>query len=121
VTTTKLQWGIQRAKKSGWKIVEPKPNQLQLDLDGARAVRRYGMQFSILKKSGLANGWKELVLSSKKSGHVHVVITLPKAVRNLERVALQAILGSDIKREAFNFCRVKKRNKYPIVLFRREE
>lgn len=117
--TTKMQWGLRRAKKLGWKIVEPKPNELQLDLDGSRAVRRYGMQFSILRKAGLTKGWREKLLPSKKSGHVHVVITIPKAVNNLERVALQAILGSDIKREAFNYSRVKKHNKYPIVLFKR--
>ena len=118
--STKLQWGLTRARKHGWRIVEPKANQLQLDLDGARALRKYGMQFSILRKSGLTAGWKELIKGSKKRSHVHIVITMPKKIKNLERVALQAILGSDIKREAFNYTRVKKRNKYPIVLFERE-
>lgn len=117
---TEMQWGLARARRSGWKIVEPAPNQLQLDLDGARAIRKYGMQWSILYRAGLTKGWKEKLQPSKKNGHVHVVITMPKAVDNLERVALQAVLGSDVKREAFNYCRVKKHNKYPIVLFRKE-
>ena len=114
-----VQWGLQRARQSGWKVVQPLPNQLQLDLDGARALRRYGMQYSILRRQGLTKGWRERVKESKKRGHVHVVITMPSAVSDLERVALQAVLGSDIKREAFNYCRVKRRNKYPIVLFER--
>lgn len=115
-----VQWGLVRAKKSGWKIVQPQANELQLDLDGARALRRYGMQFSILRKAGLTKGWREKIKPSKKAQHVHVVITLPREIGNLERVALQAVLGSDIKREAFNYVRVTKRNKYPIVLFERE-
>jgi hypothetical protein len=78
------------------------------------------MQYSILRKAGLTVGWKEKLLPSKKAGHAHVVITLPMPIKNLERVALQAILGSDIKREAFNYTRVKNGNKYPIVLFRRK-
>lgn len=118
---TNLQWGLKRAKSKGWRIVEPKPNELQIDLDGARALRQYGMQFSIIRKAGLAKGWMEYIRSSKKSGHVHVIIRLPKKIDNRERVLLQAILGSDIKREAFNYVRVVKRNKYPIVLFERKK
>ena len=105
----------------GLRVVEPKANQLQLDLDSARALRKYGMQFSILKRAGLTKRWREKILPSKKSGHVHVVIDMPHGVSNLERVALQAVLGSDIRRECFNFARVKKRNKYPIVFFERSE
>lgn len=115
-----VQWGLVRAKRLHWKIVEPKPNQLQLDLDGARAVRRYGMLYGILRKQGLAKRWQEKIIPSKRVNHVHVIVTLPRRINNLERVALQAILGSDITREAFNYCRVKKRNKYPIVLFERD-
>jgi hypothetical protein len=116
-----IQWGLKRALKSGLKVVQPKPNELQIDLDGARALRRYGMQFSILRKAGLARRWKEKIQPSKKPGHVHITITLPVKIDNVQRVALQAVLGSDIRREAFNFCRVVKRNKYPIAFFEREK
>jgi hypothetical protein len=116
-----LQWGISRARSRGWRIVEPKPNELQIDLDGARALRQYGMQFSILRRAGLAKGWMEHIKESKKRGHVHVIIRMPKRINNRERVLLQAVLGSDIKREAFNYVRVVKRNKYPIVLFEKEK
>ena len=114
-----LQWNLKRARAKGWFIVEPGPNQLQLDLDGARALRLYGMQYAILRKAGLTKKWREKVLASKKPGHVHVVITMPRKIQNLERVALQAVLGSDVRREAFNYARVVKRNKYPIVFFER--
>jgi hypothetical protein len=110
---------LTRARKLHWQIIEPKPNELQLDLDGARAMRLYGMQFSILRRAGLTKRWKEKIIPSKKAGHVHVVITMPNSIKNLERVALQAVLGSDIKREAFNYARVKRHNKYPIVLFKK--
>jgi hypothetical protein len=117
VQRTGIQWGLKRALKSGLKIVEPKKNELQIDLDGARAVRKYGMQFSILRKAGLTKKWRETIQPSKKSGHVHVTIKLPSKINDLHRVLLQAVLGSDIRREAFNYCRVSKRNKYPIVFF----
>lgn len=116
-----IQWGLRRAKGKGWRIVEPKPNELQIDLDGARAMRQYGMQYSILYRAGLTVGWREKISASKKSGHVHVTITMPKPVNNERRVLLQCILKSDIKREAFNYVRVVKRNKYPIVFFERKK
>jgi hypothetical protein len=121
VANTGMQWGLKKARRLGWKVIEPKANELQLDLDGALAVRKYGAQYAILRKAGLTRKWKEKILPSKRKNHVHVVISLPAKIKNIERVALQAVLGSDIKREAFNFTRVKKRNKYPIVLFKREE
>jgi hypothetical protein len=113
-----LQWGLKTARAKALRIVEPRANQLQVDLDGARALRVYGMQYSILRRAGLTVGWRERVTPSKGGGaRVHITITMPKAINNLTRVCYQAVLGSDPKREAFNLCRVVKGNRYPIVFF----
>jgi hypothetical protein len=115
-----MQWGLVRAKRKGLIAVEPKRNELQIDLDGARALRTYGMQYSILRRSGLTKGWRERVRPSKSGGsHTHVIITMPKPIDNLRRVTFQAVLGSDIKREVYNLCRVINHNRYPIVFFER--
>lgn len=113
---------INKARKRGLIIVEPKPNELQIDLDGARALHVYGRQFYLLKQQGITKGWKEKIAPSKGGGQrVHVTITTPKPIGKFLRVAFQAVLGSDIKRESFNLCRVLKRNKYPIVFFEVEK
>lgn len=112
------QWGLRRARAKRLLIVEPKPNQLQIDLDGARALRHYGMQFGTLRRAGLTKGWRERIAPSKGGGaRCHVTITMPRAMDNLTRVCYQAVLGSDPKREAFNLCRVVNGNKYPIAFF----
>lgn len=117
----KKQLNIVNAKRDGLRIVEPKPNELQIDLDSARAIHIYGRQFMLLKHEGVTKGWRERMTKSKGGGnHVHIVITMPRSIDNFKRVLLQAILGSDLKRECFNFCRVLKGTKYPIVLFERE-
>lgn len=111
---------INNARKRGLKVIEPHANELQIDLDSARALHVYGRQYFMLSQHGITEGWRERMTTSKSGGsRVHVTITLPSAITNVKRVALQAILGSDIKREAFNLCRVLKRNKYPIVFFER--
>lgn len=134
--TGDLQGGLERAKRRGLVVVEPKPNQLQIDIDSARALRRYGLQFAILRRAGLTKGWRERITPSKKRGHVHVTITMPIKTRVqinddgceydhpiemtlCQRICLQAILGSDLTREAFNYCRAVKGGKYPVVFFER--
>jgi hypothetical protein len=131
-----IQWGLKRAKKIGLRIVEPKPNQLQLDIDSVGLLIFHEMQWSILEKAGITKGWKRKIRKSKRGGsHLHVTITSPDyfgvgicadspqdtVVNIILRVALQALLGSDLKREAFNLCRVLKGNKYPIVFFEKEK
>jgi hypothetical protein len=129
---TNIQWGLERAIKTGLRIVEPTPYQLQLDIDSAGLLIFHEMQWSILEKAGITKGWKRKIKKSKRGGnHLHITITSPDAfgvtvcadspqdtiVNIILRVAFQAILGSDLKREAFNLCRVLKGNKYPIVFF----
>jgi len=112
-----LNWNLKRAAQRGLIIVEPRANQLQIDLDSARALRKYGMQYSILRRAGICKGWKEKITPSSKKGHVHVTITMPYALSLIVRVGLQAILGSDLGREAFNYCRAVKGGQYPVVFF----
>lgn len=107
-----------RAKRRGQIAVEPLPNQLQIDIDNPRALRRYGITFAILYRHGIAKGWREKILPSRTSGHVHIIITMRKPLPLPERIGLQAILCSDPSREAFNYCRAKLGHKYPVVLFR---
>jgi hypothetical protein len=115
----RLNGNLRKARAKGYVVVEADAHTLQLDLDGARAVRRYGWQYWQLEQHGITKGWKEKLVASKSKGHVHVYIRTPDAKPIMERIALQTILGSDTKREGFNYIRAKKRSKAPIVLFER--
>lgn len=122
VTPSNIQWGLERAIKTGLRIVEPAPNELQLDIDCIGLLTFHEMQWSILSKAGITKKWKKKIRKSKRGGeHVHITITIPYKIDNLERILFQTILGSDPKREAFNLCRVLKGNKYPIVFFEKEK
>jgi len=136
VTPSDIQWGLERAVKTGLRIVEPKANELQLDIDSIGLLTFHEMQWSILEKGGITKYWRKKVRESKRgNGHLHVTVTLPcsletwiitfgghykRLVEAIARVALQVLLGSDPKREAFNLCRVLRGNKYPIVFFEKE-
>jgi len=113
-------WGLRRARKNGLRVVEPKRNELQIDIDGSAELAIFRQQWSILEKAGITKTWAFSISPSKRPGKFHVTVTIQGCdITNINRVCLQAILGSDIRREAFNLCRVLNGNKYPIVFFER--
>lgn len=55
-------------------------------------------------------------VQSRSRSHWHVTIKLRKPLRIIERIALQAICGSDRVRELCNYERYRARSAYPILL-----
>jgi len=126
-----FQDGIRTAAEKNLIAVEPGPNDLQIDLDGVDAIRRFGKQYHILERAGLTKGWRKRITPSGTKGHVHITIKMPKnilrpnmkewkKIEGVIRVCLQAVLGSDIQREAFNLSRILNGQKYPIVFFEKK-
>lgn len=134
-------WGLERALARKQRVIEPKPNEVQIDIDSPIQYAFYRKQRSILDKAGVTKGWRTRVSKSKTSGHMHITISLPHrhrlgisgevsisyritancAVGRALRVGLAAILCDDPHRAAFNWCRVVKGNKYPIAFFEKEK
>lgn len=53
---------------------------------------------------------------SRRRAHWHITIRTTKRLKIIERIALQAILGSDRIRELCNYERYRARSAYPILL-----
>lgn len=131
-------WGLERALARKQRVIEPKPNEVQIDIDSPIQYAFYRKQRSILDKAGVTKRWRTRVSRSKTSGHVHITIRLPippttavctvhdtlredSSIGRALRVGLAAILCDDPHRAAFNWCRVVKGNKYPIAFFEKEK
>lgn len=112
-----LQKNLRRAKSRGLVAVRACNNELQIDIDSHAALRDYGWHYRMLSEAGLTRGWRPRVVSSKKKNHAHVTIRLPRALPLIERICLQTLLRSDIRRETFNYIRAKKGSRTPIVFF----
>lgn len=112
-----IDGNIPRARAAGLKIVAARPNQLQIDLDGARALREHGLAYKMLEREGLTRGWRCRLSQSRRRGHCHVTIDLPGPLPLGERIALQILLRSDWKREIYNWLRHKKGSRMPVVFF----
>jgi hypothetical protein len=96
-------------------IVLPQPTQLQLDIDAKQLPKGFQEQLGIL---GQVNPVLSYKTTESKSGNMHVIVELSKEVTPLERVLLQACLGSDIKRELLTYLNLQDpKNMRPQFLF----
>ena len=116
-----LQAGLARARQATLIVHEPTAREIQIDLDSVRALHTFSRQWRMLDARDVLRGWRAKFSPSFSKGHLHVTITLPRARPLRERVLLAALLGSDLKREGFNYIRVVTRRSVPVAFFEKRK
>lgn len=106
-----------KAEAEGFELVYGTNMTLQLDLDTPAADATFRREFARFREKGQLQAVK-LETWISKSGNNHVIITLLKPKSMLERIVLQAGLGSDPIRELMNYRRWDHSLPDPICLFR---
>lgn len=95
---------IENLKAEGYNIILPAANELQVDIDSEDSYIKFTQAMDILTRY-----FEDIKTTEKvsKSGmpHRHIVVTLPFEVSEAERIAFQAALGSDHKREILGAIR----------------
>jgi hypothetical protein len=96
------------------------PNVLQLDLDSWDAVKFFMEQLPLARAKGLPIGAAEIRRSrnSQIKGSRHARVHLTQDVPLLERILMQALLGSDPKRELLCYHRALHGVEPNVLLFR---
>ena len=105
------------AAEQGVDVRYPMANELFIDIDNDAAYNTFNDNFSLLHD--MMPGYVSFVESPsrrKKDGK-HIVVTLPRNVTPLERIALQAALGSDPRREAHSLRRYFAGDPLPTLFF----
>lgn len=106
-----------KAAERNLEVRIPRSNELFVDIDNARDYSRFKVLVEMLGQVEPIQQWSE---SSSASGgeHRHIVVTLVRHVTNFERIALQAMLASDLKREILSYQQYKNKNTlYPTLFF----
>lgn len=88
---------LARAEEEGYEIVYPKDDELLIDLDSKEQHDKFYRDLSLLQSYFVAYVTKDA--PSKTPGHRHVTVKVDRPLTILERIALQAALGSDNRRE----------------------
>ena len=103
------------AKKHGLEIILPQPCQLQVDIDSHTLPEHFE---HCLKIIGQENPVLCVGFTTSKSGNIHAYVELTNEFSDHERIAMQAILGSDPVREALTLQNLSDPdNKRPQFLF----
>lgn len=109
------------AEDLGLNLVESASDLLLCDLDTPESVKVFWDRFGDLEEiPDLIKGKPLLTIS--KSGKKHGYVRLARELNELERIGLQAVLGSDTKREALSVQRsIGKTRDGASVLFETDE
>lgn len=110
---------IEQKEKEGFTIVYPEPNELQIDIDNSEQKRHFEKVWNLIDIA-IPNAYFESSVSQSGRG-VHITVTLPFDVSNIERIAFQAALGSDPVRELLSIYRYSRDDEYPTLFVERKE
>lgn len=110
-----------KAEAHGWAIVYPQPEEVFLDLDDDASVRVYEASLPVLNRLRDASELPPFVVEARRTvspgGKTHVYLRFPEELTDLERIAWQAVLGSDRTRELMGLMRLATFSKRPATCF----
>lgn len=103
-----------QAAQEGLVVRAPKDNELFIDIDDENGMSEYDRNYALIAAHV---GIKSAVVtpSRTKPEGKHIVVTLETTVSPLERCLLQAVLGSDRRREAHGFLRIRDNDPEPTL------
>jgi len=93
-----------------------KQNQILIDYDEDKLPDRFHEALKFLEKR-FPKGCKWKEVHSASGVNIHVTITLNVDITDEERVAWQAVFGSDYKREAMNLIKMSQNIENPILFY----
>jgi hypothetical protein len=111
---------IIEAKGKGHICVFPGTQDIQLDIDDEPGYKVYLAHKKVLEKNwGIL---QEVIRPSKsgKPGKKHITLTLKMALSPLERITLQACMGSDRMRELLSLVQLNAKDQNPTLFFERK-
>lgn len=113
------------AERLGLVVVEPGANELFIDIDSDEDEAHYYEMLSVLRENEIP--FDEHKRTVSKSGNTHIYLTIaPCKTRDVvmtdtQRIAFQAALGSDRKRELLSLLRLTLgTGRAPTLFFEKE-
>jgi hypothetical protein len=113
---------LTQATLEGLDVVYPQDNQLLIDIDNEHSYRLFNNQLAIVQKfiGGLL-GCEEPPSKSGKPWKMHITLTFDDITfTTLERLALQAMHGSDRIRELLGYVEFKNNDPHPVLFLEKK-
>lgn len=109
---------IESLKSEGVEVIEPKKNQLFLDIDTDADYFEFLSRIRVV----MVMTDRELshrLIQSRTKKHLHIIVEWDEDISDELRIALQMALNSDPMREFLSLIRLIRKDVYPNVLFNR--
>jgi len=103
------------AAAKGLEVVLPASNELQIDIDNEHSYLLFQKQIQIVQAFIGVVDIREAPSKSGQKWKMHITVELDVDVTTLERLALQAMLGSDRVRELLGYVQFKNDDPYPTL------
>lgn len=104
------------AEDHGMAILFPAPDELFIDIDNKESLQEFRESFALLRRMYDSQASYVKAESKTEDGeHWHIIVKLSKPVSAIERLALQAAMGSDNKRELLGYIRYKANDPKPTM------
>ena len=106
---------IKRMESQGNRIVFPADNELQIDVDNEEQYKQFKNQWVYIFSRDIPES--SYVVEPSKGGLPgrHITVTLPFKVTSVQRIAFQAVLGSDPVRELLSLIRDYRGDEHPTL------
>lgn len=104
------------AMEQGLDVVVPQPDELFIDLDNDADIAHFKLTLPILQRFCEAVEYRRTI---SKGGNLHAYVRVkwPVALHPATRIALQACLGSDRKRDLLSLIELTQGTPWPTVVF----
>lgn len=107
---------VLRMREEGFQIQTPEENELLLDIDNIEAFDFFEIAFKRLNVE-FDNCIIALIRPSKSGlPNRHILIRMPFVLTSIDRIAFQAVLGSDLTREMLSIFRLYNTDPCPSLL-----
>ena len=99
----------------------PSPTELFIDIDDALGAQWFHLNIGkVVEHVGLDGSPEWSTSPSGQQGHSHIVVKLRREVTPMERILIQAFLGSDLKREALSWVRLVNDDPNPTLFYEKK-
>lgn len=109
------QRAINQAMLEGLEVIYPAADELQIDIDNEHSYRLYLNQKCILNKFVGIAGTRETYSKSGNPWKLHITIKVNHNLTTLERIGLQAMMGSDRVRELLSYVQYREGDEHPTL------
>lgn len=112
---------FEQAERDGnLEVILPAANELQIDIDNEDNEQFFHQNLPKVSEYVGVYTWEEGPSRSGEPERKHITVKLNRDVTPLERILLQAVLGSDLRRELLSYCRWTIDDPHPTLFFEKK-